>query len=99
MSTWPDLINGTFEALAGLMVLNHCRVLAKDRAVAGVSIASVIFFALWGVWNLWYYPHLGQIWSMVGGIFVVLANLIYVAMLIRFTTADFRHATYESPLE
>lgn len=96
MSTWPDLINGTFEALAGLMVLNHCRVLMKDRAVAGVSIASVIFFTLWGVWNIWYYPHLGQIWSMVGGIFVVLANIIYVALLIRFADSDMSITIFES---
>lgn len=96
MTTWPDLINGTFEALAGLMVLNHCRVLLKDRAVAGVSIASTIFFTLWGIWNIWYYPHLGQFWSMVGGIFVVLTNLVYVALLIKFSRADLEFTFYES---
>lgn len=80
----PDLINGLFEALAGLFVLNHCRVLLRDRAVAGVSIASTAFFTLWGLWNLWFYPQLGQFWSMVGGVFVVLANTVYVALLVRF---------------
>lgn len=80
----PDLINGLFETLAGLFVLNHCRVLLRDRAVAGVSIASTAFFTLWGIWNLWFYPQLGQFWSMVGGVFVVLANTVYVALLVRF---------------
>jgi len=80
----PDLINGLFEAFAGLFVLNHCRVLLRDRAVAGVSIASVAFFTLWGVWNLWFYPNLGQLWSLVGGVFVVVANALYVGLLIRF---------------
>lgn len=94
-STWPDIINGTFEALASVMVLNHCRVLLRDQAVAGVSIASTIFFTLWGIWNIWYYPTLDQIWSMVGGILVTLANLFYVALLIRFAGNDIT-ITFES---
>lgn len=96
MTAWPDIINGTFEALASLMVLNHCRVLLKDRTVAGVSIASTIFFTLWGIWNIWYYPQLGQFWSMVGGVLVTLANLIYVALLIKFSKADLDYTFYES---
>ena len=80
----PDLINGLFEAFAGLFVLNHCRVLLHDRAVAGVSIASVAFFTLWGIWNLWYYPNLGQLWSLAGAVFIVLANAVYVGLLIHF---------------
>lgn len=111
MTTWADIINGTFEALACLMVLNHCRVLLRDRAVAGVSIASTAFFTLWGVWNLWYYPLLGQFWSTVGGVFVVLANCIYVGLLLRFSATGrqlrkrlgaivcrFRRCNYDTPV-
>ena len=80
-----DLINGLFEAFAGIFVLNHCRVLRRDRAVAGVSIASVVFFTAWGVWNLFYYPALGQSLSFIGGLFVVVANGIYVGMLLSYS--------------
>lgn len=80
-----DLINGSFEAVAALFTLNHCRVLLRDRAVAGVSIASMAFFTGWGVWNLWFYPHLGQAWSFAGGVLLVIANAIYVALLFRFS--------------
>lgn len=84
MST-PDLINGSFEAVAALFTLNHCRVLWHDKAVAGVSVASMAFFTLWGVWNLWYYPSLGQTWSFAGGALLVVANAVYVALLFRFS--------------
>ena len=84
MST-PDLINGSFEAVAALMTLNHSRVLLRDKAVAGVSVASMAFFTLWGIWNLWFYPHLGQTWSFAGGVLLVAANALYVALLIRFS--------------
>ena len=36
----PDLINGLFEAIGGLLVLNHCRVLFVDKMVKGVSVFS-----------------------------------------------------------
>lgn len=85
MSAWPDLVNGGFEAAAGFAVLNHCFALYRDKEVRGLSIASTAFFTAWGVWNLYYYPTLDQFWSFAGGIFITIANSIYVAMLVRYT--------------
>ncbi len=48
MTLTPDKVNGAFELLGGLFILNHCRVVFRDKAVAGVSVLSTIFFALWG---------------------------------------------------
>jgi hypothetical protein len=79
-----DLINGAFEALAGLFVLNHCRAVLKDKAVAGVSVVSVVFFSAWGFWNLYYYPSLGQVWSFYGGLLIVFANIAWVFLLLKY---------------
>ena len=79
-----DLTNGAFELLAAVMVLNHCRVLYRDKAVKGISILSTAFFASWGAWNLYYYPSLGQWWSFAGGVGIVLANALWVALLLRY---------------
>lgn len=83
-SITPDLINGVIEAVAGLFVLNHCRVLYAHKETRGVSIVSVIFFMLWGFWNLYYYPHLNQPISYYGGLFVVAANVVYVGMMFSY---------------
>lgn len=82
--TWADITNGAYEAIGGLMVLNHCRVLMRDKAVAGVSILSVIVFTTWGFWNLYYYPSLEQWGSFFGGALIVFANSLWVALLIRY---------------
>ena len=82
-----DLINASFEVLAGFMVLNHCRAVKRDKAVAGVSIVSVFFFTIWGFWNLFYYPSLGQTLSFYGSIVIVLANVYWVYLLIKFSRA------------
>lgn len=79
-----DLTNGAFELLGAVMVLNHCRVLYRDKAVKGISILSTAFFASWGAWNLYYYPSLGQWWSFAGGVGIVLANALWVALLLRY---------------
>jgi len=81
---WPDKINGLYEAVGGFFILLHCWRLYKDKKVKGVSIVAVIFFTSWGVWNLWYYPHLNQWMSFVGGLFIVVSNSLWIWLLIRY---------------
>ena len=80
----PDIINGSFEFIAGFLLWNNVRVLHKDRQVRGVSILTTAFFSLWGFWNLIYYPFLGQWFSAIAGINVVAANSTWVILMIRF---------------
>ena len=84
---WADVCNASYELLGGFFVLNHCRVLLRDKAVAGVSILSVMMFTTWGVWNLYYYPSLGQWASFAGGLFIFFANAIWVALLVHYRRA------------
>lgn len=80
----PDQINGLFELFGSLFILNHCRTLRKDMMVAGVSIISVVFFFAWGCWNIFYYPHLEQMWSFYGGLCIAAANTLYIGMLVYY---------------
>ena len=79
-----DVVNGSLEALGGLMILNHCRVAWKDKSVKGVSILSVVFFTGWGIWNLYYYPHLDQWASFAGGLVIALANLVWIGLMMKY---------------
>jgi uncharacterized membrane protein YfcA len=79
-----DAANAFFEGGGSLFVLNHVRVLLKQRQVRGVSLLSIGFFTLWGVFNIFYYRHLGQSFSWYAGIAVLIANLIYVSLAIYF---------------
>lgn len=81
----PDLINASFEAMASAAVLNHCRALLRDRTVNGVSTASTGFFFAWGLWNLFYYPHIGQPLSFAAGIAVTASNCLWLVLLVVFS--------------
>ncbi|MFA6015860.1 MAG: hypothetical protein WC742_12415 [Gallionellaceae bacterium] len=92
-----DAINGTFELSAGFFVLNHCRVLREHQEVRGVSMLSIGFFTLWGLWNPYYYSALQQPLSFYGGLFVVAANALYLSMIVhyrRLVVLQDEHAIY-----
>jgi len=82
---WPDIINGSFEALGGLFICASIRRLYLDKVVRGVSLLPVTFFTAWGFWNLIYYPHLEQWVSFAGGIGIVTANAIWLAQMVYYT--------------
>lgn len=76
----PDLINGLFESFGTLAMLFHVRALYRDKLVRGFHPGSVLFFTSWGIWNLWYYPHLSQWLSFFGGAALCGTNLLYTGM-------------------
>lgn len=79
-----DAVNGGFELAGAVFVLNHCRTVLADRSVKGVSILSTAFFACWGIWNLYYYPSLGQVWSFAGGVAIVIANALWIGLMLKY---------------
>ncbi len=80
-----DHLNALFELLGGLVICLNIKAVLKDKAVAGVRWWTVAFFAAWGLWNIFYYPHLGQWWSFSAGLFIVAANLVWVALLVHYS--------------
>lgn len=80
----PDIINGFFELFAsGFIILSILKVW-KNRSSAGVNWLHPAFFLAWGFWNLYYYPHLDQWFSLIGGIGVVVCNTIWVTLLFKY---------------
>lgn len=82
--SWQDTVNGLYEFLGGVFVLMHCRQLYRDKLVKGVSLVAIVCFFTWGLWNLYYYPHLDQWASFWGGIAVCSANVVYIGMLVYY---------------
>lgn len=79
-----DLVTASFNFVAGLFILNNCRVLWNQKLVRGVSVVSTAFFFIWGCWNVVYYPGLGQIWSFRAGLFEMFSNCLWIALMVYF---------------
>ncbi len=79
-----DLINASFELISGLLVWMNVRQVYKDKGYAGVWVPANVFFLLWGLWNLYYYPSLGQWFSFYGGLSIVAANSVWIGLMMYF---------------
>lgn len=77
----PDMINASFEFAGSLVVCFSIFTIMKDKCYAGINIIHVGFFSVWGVWNVFYYPAIGQPWSFIAGCFLAAANVVYVMLL------------------
>lgn len=80
----PDIINGTYESCGAIFILTSILKLYKDKKVRGIHWVHTAFFTSWGYWNLYYYPHLNQWISFLGGIGIVIANSIWLFQIIYY---------------
>ena len=77
----PDTVNGMFELLGAVFLVANCVRLYRDKQIKGVSPLPIVFFAVWGLWNLYFYPSVGAMWSFWGGIAVVTVNAFWLGQL------------------
>ena len=77
-------MNALFEFIGGLFLWMNVITLYKDKATKGIYYPTVIFFFIWGVWNLWYYPSLDQWWSFIGGVWLATANLVWILLFMYY---------------
>lgn len=79
-----DQVNAVFEFVGGLLVFFSVYRIFRDKCARGVSIIPVSFFTIWGFWNLYYYPHLGQFFSFAAGTTVAIANITWLYGLLKY---------------
>lgn len=80
----PDYINALFEFGGAVAVFLSVLRTLRERRMAGVSGAHVAFFLSWGLWNLFYYPNLEQMWSFAAGILLTLVNLAFALLWLKY---------------
>ena len=79
-----DTINDSFELIAGLFLILNIVELYKRKITVGIHILPVFFFTLWGIWNIIYYPAIGQKLSFYAGLLIVFNNGIWVIMALYY---------------
>jgi hypothetical protein len=80
----PDTINALFELGGAVFIWQNVRMLYRDKAVRGVYAPVMAFYAAWGVWNIFYYPAIGQTLSFWAGLGVVAGNVAWCSLAWRY---------------
>jgi len=75
-----DLTNGLFELIGSIFVWINIYKIHQDKIVKGIYWPFSIFFAMWGFWNLYYYPFLDQWLSFWAGLVMATGNVVWVWM-------------------
>lgn len=109
----PDTGNTLFELVGAFMAWRNALQLWRDREVKGVYWPIYYFYTAWGVWNLYYYPSLGQWGSTFAGAVLCAGNAVWIVLASRIALerrrcvayryaaaerAALRHELYESGL-
>ena len=87
----PDFVNAMFETLGGFVILLNIKRLFKDKLVRGVDWKVTAFFTAWGLWNIFYYPYLGQSLSFYAGLFIVGVNTWQLWLMIYYVRKEQRY--------
>ena len=80
----PDHINAAFEGGMSLLLLLNIHRLYVDKKLSGVSMWPTVFTSSWGAWNLYFYHHVGQIWSWYAGMAVFATNSAWVVLAVYY---------------
>ncbi len=76
----PDLANAAFELVGAGFLTVDCIKLARDRKLRGMYWPGRVFWASWGLWNVIYYPAIGQMFSFYAGLLVLAANAVWCVL-------------------
>lgn len=79
-----DFVNGVFELGGAAAAWKNALQLNRDKQIKGVYWPVYLFYSLWGLWNLVYYPALDQWFSFGAGTALVAGNVAWVALALRY---------------
>jgi len=84
----PDHMNALFELVGSFLTWMNAWCLYQEKQTKGVYWPTAAFFSVWGMWNLFYYPSLGQYWSFYAGILLVSGNVAWVWLAVKYNYFD-----------
>lgn len=81
MMVSSDFINSLFEFSGMFFIMPSIFKLHKQKRIQGISFIHVLFFLVWGMWNLYYYQDLNQPLSLIGAVGILTVNAVWVSQI------------------
>lgn len=83
-----DYGNAFFEIVGSVLIWLNVRRLYIDKEVKGYDWRVTMFWTAWGVFNMFFYPAMGLWVSFAGGVSIVIANAVWVTMVLHYRKAN-----------
>lgn len=85
MTRRADVINSWFEWAGSLFIAASIVQVLHDKQVYGISWLTILFFSVWGYWNLYYYRAVSHMRSLIAAGFLALTNSVYLGLLLYYS--------------
>ena len=82
--SWADITNALFEGGMIWFLGRSVFQLYRDKQVKGIHPSLLFWTTSWAIWNLYYYPSLGQSYSFWAGLGVVGVNFVWLVMMLYY---------------
>lgn len=84
-----DYINALFQLGSAFMIWLNVRQLYIDKRVSGVNWKSFVFYTILGIWNIFFYQHLQQWYSIVAGCIVIIGNITWCGLALYYNKREY----------
>lgn len=82
MST--DIINGGMALIGAGFLFQNVRAIWKDKSYRGVRMTPTVFFITWGMWNLYYFYSIGQMYSLIGFSVIAVIDVMWICLMFKY---------------
>ena len=79
-----DAANAVLQLGGAWATWRNVEELLVHRILRGVRLRSIAFFAMWGVWNVFYFWELEQWLSVATGLLLCTGNAAWVALALHY---------------
>ena len=83
--SWQDSVNAGFELSCAILLWINVRTLYKDKQIKGIALSPNFLYLAAGVWDLYYYPFLGQWMSFVACLVYTAGFGLWLGMAVWYT--------------
>lgn len=81
---WSDIVNGIWEFAGALFVVPSIKNILKTKVSSGITWQTQLFFLLWGLWNVFFYPYNGLTFSFIGGLVLAATNIYWLFLIKKY---------------
>lgn len=81
----PDITQACWELGSACFGLLNIRAILRARKIDGVHWAPTLFFAAWGVYNLWFYDALNLPAAWWAGMAITAVNSLWLGLVFYFS--------------
>ena len=83
--SWQDSVNAGFELACAVLLWLNVRTLYRDKQIKGIALSPNFLYLAAGLWDLYYYPFLGQVLSFAASLVYTTGFVLWLGMAVWYT--------------